>query len=94
MIAQCIEIMSPERVSKLVLAVTSSKTNEMINNVVGNWIKLAEREDFKNIFIDIAEKSHSEKYLEKYRRYYNILEILQTEGLREIYYSSKFLSFS
>lgn len=66
----------------------------MINNVVGNWIKLAEREDFKNIFIDIAEKSHSEKYLEKYRRYYNILEILQTEGLREIYYSSKFLSFS
>ena len=73
MIAQCIAISNPERVNKLVLAVTSSKTNEMINNVVGNWIQLAEREDFKNIFIDTAEKSYSEKYLEKYRKYYNIL---------------------
>ncbi len=73
MIAQCIAISNPERVNKLVLAVTSSKTNEMMNNVVGNWIHLAEKEDFKNIFIDTAEKSYSEKYLEKYRKYYNIL---------------------
>ena len=73
MIAQCIAISNPEKVNKLVLAVTSSKTNELINSVVGKWIQLAKREDFKNIFIDTAEKSYSEKYLEKYRKYYNIL---------------------
>ena len=73
MIAQCMAINNPEKVNKLVLAVTSSKSNEMINNVVGNWIQLAKKEDFKNIFIDTAEKSYSEKYLKKYRKYYNIL---------------------
>jgi len=57
---------NPEKVNKLVLAVTSSKSNEMINNVIGSWIKLAKKEDFKNIFIDTAEKSYSEKYLKKY----------------------------
>ena len=76
MIAQCIAINNPERVNKLVLAVTSSKSNEMINNVVGNWIQLAKKNDFKNIFIDTAEKSYSEKYLKKYRKYYNILWIV------------------
>ena len=64
---------NPEKVNKLVLAVTSSKSNEIINNVVGNWIQLAKKEDFKNIFLDTAEKSYSEKYLKKYRKYYNIL---------------------
>ncbi len=49
MIAQCMAINNPEKVNKLVLAVTSSKSNEMINNVVGNWIQLAKKEDFKNI---------------------------------------------
>lgn len=73
MIAQCIAIRNPEKVNKLVLTVTSSKTNELINSVVGKWIQLAKRKDFKNIFIDIAEKSYSEKYLERYRKYYNIL---------------------
>lgn len=73
MIAQCIAISNPKKVNKLVLAVTSSKTNELINSVVGKWIQLAKKEDFKNIFIDTAEKSYSEKYLEKYRKYYNIL---------------------
>lgn len=73
MIAQCMAINNPEKVNKLVLAVTSSKINEMISNVVGNWIQLAKKEDFKNIFIDTAEKSYSEKYLKRYRKYYNIL---------------------
>ena len=76
MIAQCMAIINPEKVNKLVLAVTSSKSNEIINNVVGNWIQLAKKEDFKNIFLDTAEKSYSEKYLKKYRKYYNILWIV------------------
>ena len=51
MIAQCMAINNPEKVNKLILAVTSSKSNEIINNVVGNWIQLAKKEDFKNIFL-------------------------------------------
>lgn len=73
MIAQCMAINNPEKVNKLVLAVTSSESNEIINNVVGNWIQLAKKEDFKNIFLDTAEKSYSEKHFKKYRKYYNIL---------------------
>lgn len=73
MIAQCIAISNPEKVNHLVLVVTSSKNNEMMNNVVENWIHLAEKQDFKNIFIDTAEKSYSEEYLKKYRKYYNLL---------------------
>lgn len=73
MIAQYIAIDHPEKVKHLILAVTTSKPNEIINAVVGNWVKLAEKADYKNIFIDTAERSYSEKYLKKYRKYYGIL---------------------
>lgn len=73
MIAQYIAINNPEKVKKLILVVTSSRPNEIINSVVGNWITLAEKEDYKNIFIDTSEKSYSESYLKKYRKYYGII---------------------
>lgn len=73
MIAQCVAIENPEKVHSLVLAATSSKNNEMMNAVVGNWIRLAEKKDFKNMFMDTAEKSYSETYLKKHRKWYNIL---------------------
>lgn len=73
MIAQYLAIDYPEFVEKLVLAVTLSKQNERIQKVVGNWISLAEKEDYKKLMIDTAEKSYSEKYLKKYRRLYPLL---------------------
>lgn len=73
MIAQYLAIDYPELVEKLVLAVTLSKQNELVKNVVSNWISLAEQHDYKNLMIDTAEKSYSDKYLKKYRLIYPLL---------------------
>lgn len=73
MIAQYLAIDHPELVEKLVLAVTSSKSNELIQGVIKKWIFMAEQKDYKNLMIDTMEKSYSEKYLNKYRLLYPIL---------------------
>lgn len=73
MIAQYLAIDYPNLVNKLVLAVTSSKPNKTIEKVVGIWVGMAEQGNYKNLMIDIAEKSYSEKYLKKYQRFYPLL---------------------
>lgn len=73
MIAQYLTIDSPDLVEKLVLVVTLSKQNEIVQEVIESWIKLAELGDHKSLMIDIAEKSYSEKYLKKYRMTYPII---------------------
>lgn len=73
MIAQYLAIDHPELVDRLVLAVTLSKPNETVQNVIANWIRFAENDDYQSLMIDTAEKSYSEKYLKKYRPLYPIL---------------------
>lgn len=73
MIAQFLAIDYPEVVNKLILTVTVAKTNETIETVVGNWIKMAAEDKYKEIFIDTAEKMYTEKYLKKYRWLYPLL---------------------
>lgn len=73
MIAQYLAIDFPDLVEKLVLAVTLSKQNELVQNAVGNWISMAEHNDYKNLMIDTAERSYSERYLKKYRLLYPLL---------------------
>ena len=73
MIAQYLAINYPELVEKLVLAVTSSRQNRLLQDVVEKWIIMAEQKDYKSLMIDTAEKSYSEKYLSKYRLLYPIL---------------------
>ena len=73
MIAQYLAIDYPELVEKLVLAVTLSKQNELIQNVVGNWISMAEHSDYKKLMIDTAERSYTDRYLKKYRLFYPLL---------------------
>lgn len=70
MIAQYLAIDYPEKVNRLCLAVTLSKPNETSQKVVSNWIEMANVGDYKNLFIDTAEKSYSEKYLKKNRWLY------------------------
>ena len=76
MIAQQIAINHPEKVNKLVLAVTSSRANDLIKESVGGWVELAEKDNYKEIFIDTAERSYTEKKLKKYRKMYRIMSIL------------------
>lgn len=73
MIAQYLSIDYPELVDKLVLAVTLSKPNETVQNVIASWICFAEHDDYKSLMIDTAERSYSENYLKKYRPLYPIL---------------------
>ncbi len=73
MIAQYLAIDHPELVKKLVLAVTLSKQNEIVQRVTANWISMAERGDYKSLMIDTAEKSYSEKYLKRCRCLYPLL---------------------
>lgn len=63
----------PELVTKLVLVNTAPYANDVIKTVVGTWIDMAKQGDFKDIFIDTAEKTYSEQKLKTYRRFYGIL---------------------
>ena len=76
MIAQYIAINAPEKVNKLVLAVTTSRTNDILNKVVSDWIEKAKNKDYKGIMIDNAEKSYTGSYLEKNRKVYKLLGLL------------------
>ena len=62
MIAQYLAIDYPDLVEKLVLAVTLSKQNKRIQNVVGNWISMAEHNDYKKLMIDTVERFYSERH--------------------------------
>ena len=73
MIAQYLAIDHPESVCKLVLAVTMSRQNDLVQNVVNTWRQLALDGDFKNLLIDSAEKAYSEKRLKIYRPLYPLL---------------------
>ena len=73
MIAQYLAIDFPELVEKLILAVTLSKQNEMVREAVTKWIGMAMQGSYKDLMIDTAEKSYSERYLRKYRRLYPLL---------------------
>lgn len=76
MIAQYLAIDYPDLVDRLVLAVTLSRQNDTVQNVVYNWIELAKQRDYKGLMIDTAEHSYSERYLKKYRFFYPLLGIV------------------
>ena len=77
MIAQYLAIDRPDLVRKLVLAVTLSRNNDTVKQVVGDWIEMAERGDMKRFVLDMAEKMYSETYVKKYRPLMPLLTILQ-----------------
>lgn len=73
MIAQYLAIDDPALVDRLVLAVTLSRPNETVRNVIDCWIRFAGQNDHRSLMIDTAERSYSENYLKKYRRLYPLL---------------------
>lgn len=77
MIAQYLAIDRPDLVRRLVLAVTLSRNNDTVKQVVGDWIEMAERGDMKRFVLDMAEKMYSETYVRKYRPLMPLLTILQ-----------------
>ena len=73
MIAQYLAINNPNKIDKLVLVVTLSKQNKIINERINKWIKYAKEDDYKNLFIDTMENSYTEDTLKKYRKAYPLL---------------------
>ena len=77
MIAQNIAIDRPDLVHKLVLAVTLSKNNTTVKNVINNWIDMVEHNNMKKLVLDMSLKMYSDSYVKKYLPFMNILTVLQ-----------------
>ena len=67
MIAQWLAIDHPGKVSRLVLTVTLSRPNPTVRRVIGVWLGMAKRGDYRGIMLDTAEKSYSPKRIGKAR---------------------------
>ena len=67
MIAQWLTLRHPQLVKRLILCVTLSRQNAVVQTVLPRWIGWAEQGDFRRIFIDTAEKSYSAAYLQRMR---------------------------
>jgi len=77
MIAQYLAIDRSDLVRKMVLAVTLSKNNDTVKQVVNSWIKMAELGAMKELVADMAEKMYSDAYVKRYRSFMPLLTILQ-----------------
>ena len=77
MIAQYLAIDRPDLVHKLVLAVTLSKNNDMVETVVKHWIILTEQGNMKELIADMAYKMYSDAYVKRYRSFLPLLTMVQ-----------------
>ena len=77
MIAQYLAIDRPDLISKLILAVTLSKNNAMVEAVVHHWITLTEQGRMKELVADMAVKMYSDAYVKRYRTFMPLLTMLQ-----------------
>ena len=73
MVAQWLAIDHPEKVEKLVLAVTLSRPNPTVKEAVEGWLAMAEDGDYKSIMLDTAERSYTPKRLRTARVSYSLL---------------------
>ncbi len=73
MIAQYLSIDHPERVDRLILAVTAPYATPTADAAVRGWIRMAERGDHRALMVDSAEKMYSEAYLAKNRKLFPLL---------------------
>ena len=80
MIAQCMAIRHPERISKLILGVTAPYANETVKEVIRGWLDMADRGDHEALMTDTAERMYSEEYLKKNRKYLPLLARITKPG--------------
>ncbi len=73
MIAQYLTIDRPELVSRLVLAATACRPNDILCGSVSGWLNMASAGDYKELFIDTMEKTYSAARLRTYRMLYPVL---------------------
>lgn len=76
MIAQHLAAAHPERVRRLVLAVTMACPGETARAALTHWIELAQAGDYAALMADTAERSYTEKKLRFYRPLYPLLGLV------------------
>ncbi len=72
MIAQELALSAPERVRRLVLAVTMPRPNDTVRDVLTRWIRMAEDGDTVSLMTDTAERTFTGKHVNAYRTAYAI----------------------
>ena len=77
MMAQYLAIDRPDLVGKLVLAVTTCKSGEAVQQTIRWWTELTLRKDWRGLTADMAERMYSEAYLKRYRPFLPLLTLLQ-----------------
>ena len=75
MIAQWLAADFPERVQKLILAVTTAKPSQLARERIEHWQKLSQFGNFKHLMLDIAQHSYTQKSYQKWRLLYNVMGI-------------------
>jgi len=73
MIAQYLAIDYPERIKKLVIAVSTSSPNKYLFERISRWIKLAELNDYSSLLIDTFENTYTYRKLKFYRPLYPLI---------------------
>lgn len=73
MIAQHVALCFPQRVTRLILAVTAGTANETMRSVVGRWIEWAQQGDYTAIMKDTFAKSYSKAYYSARRPMYAMM---------------------
>lgn len=77
MIGQYLAIDRPDLVRRLVLAVTLSRNNDVVKEVIANWISMTEKEQYKELVLDMAVKMYSDAYVKRYKPFMGLLTIVQ-----------------
>ena len=75
MIAQWLAADFPERVQRLILAVTTAKPSQLARERIEHWQKLSQSGNFKHLMLDIAQHSYTQKSYQKWRLLYNVMGI-------------------
>ena len=67
MIAQYLAIDHPRLVQRLVLGVTASRQNDVMEAAVSGWVRMAEQRDYEAFMTDMFYKMYSAAYIRKYK---------------------------
>ena len=71
MIAQTLAVTHPELVEKLLLGVTTARSNETTAETVKTWIKLVENDDLAALLRDIILRTYSDEYIRRHSRLFD-----------------------
>lgn len=63
MIAQWLVADFPEKVQKLILAVTTAKPSQLARERIEHWQKLSQSGNFKHLMLDIAKHSYTQRVI-------------------------------